>query len=265
MILLFMIIAIFISAIYFCFFELTWFKALLVPVLSLLSVTIVYMLFWAVVGLFVDTSKPIKNQSRLCRSGCVGISSLALGYCGVHTKVYGIEKLPKNGRFLIVCNHRSLFDPLILVKYLKDFNLAFVGKPEALSLPVVGKVGYAAGCLPIDRENDRVALKTILTAADYLKEDFCSMTIFPEGTRNKTEETVLPFRAGSFKIAQKADVPVVVAALCGTGNISKNMFRRRTDTELHILEVIPAEKVKETKTGELAEYSRKLIENDINK
>lgn len=261
MILLFLIIAIIISSVYFCCFPFAWLKALPVLAGSFLLVNVLYMLFWAVVGLFVDVSKPIRKQSRLCRRGCVGISSLALGYCGVRTKVYGSEKLPKNERFLLVCNHRSLFDPLIIVKYLKDYNIAFVGKPEALSLPAVGKVGYAAGCLPIDRGNDREAVKTVLAAADYLKKDFCSMVIFPEGTRNRTEDILLPFHAGSFKIAQKAGVPVVVAALRGTGSISKNMFRRSTDTELHILEVIPAERVKETKTRELAAYSTELIKN----
>lgn len=263
MILLFFILSVLLSILYFCFYPVTFLKVPVVLVVSFLAVNVLYMLFWAVAGLFVDTSKPIKKQSGLFRRGCVGISSLALGYCGVRTKVDGIEKLPKEGRFLLVCNHRSLFDPLILVKYLKDYNLAFVGKPEALGIPVVGRVGYGAGCLPIDRKNDREALKTILTAADYLKKDFCSMAIFPEGTRNKTEETVLPFHAGSFKIAQKAGTPVVVAALHRTGDIGKNMFKRSTDTELHILDVIPAEKVKETKTRELAEYSRKLIENSL--
>ena len=263
MILLFLILSILLSILYFCFFPVTFLKALLVLIVSFLAVNILYMLFWAVAGLFIDISKPIKKRSRLFHRGCIGISSLALGYCGVRTKVYGLEKLPKDERFLLVCNHRSLFDPLILMKYLKDYDLAFVGKPEALGLPVVGRVGYGAGCLPIDRANDREALKTILTAVDYLKNDFCSMAIFPEGTRNKSDETVLPFHAGSFKIAQKAGTPVVVAALHGTGDIGKNMFRRFTDTELHILDVIPAEKVKETKTREQAEYSRGLMENSL--
>ena len=256
---LFLLPAFIAAASYFCFIRAAFIKALLVFILSFLAVNVLYLLFWAIAVLFIDTSKPIEKNSRLFRCGCVGISSLALGYCGVRTKVFGTEKLPTDGRFLLVCNHRSLFDPLILVKYLKSSELAFIGKPEALNIPVVGKVGYGAGCLPIDRENDREALKTILTAVSYLKKDLCSMAVFPEGTRNKTEDVLLPFHAGSFKIAQKAGVPVVIAALKGTGSISGNMFRRFTDTELYILDVIPAEKVKETRTREMAEYSKNAI------
>ncbi len=265
MILLFLILALSISAIFLYFTQMGFLRALLVFVLSFVAINALYMFFWVIVGLFIDNSKPIRRQSALCQGGCVGISSLALGYCLVRTKVYGLEKVPKKGRFLLICNHRSLFDPLIIMKYLKDFQMAFVGKPSALALPVVGKIGYGAGCLPIDRENDREALKTVLTASDYIKKDFCSMAIFPEGTRNKTEDTLLPFRPGAIKIAQKAGVPVVVAALHGTGSIGKNMFKRFTDTELHILDVIPTEKVKESSTRELADYSSGLIRESIEK
>ena len=265
MILLFLILAIIVSAIFFYFTQTGILRALLVFVLSFIAFNVLYMCFWAIVGLFIDNSKPIRRQSALCRGGCVGISTLALGYCWVRTKVYGLEKLPEGERFLLVSNHRSLFDPLIFMKYLRKYEMAFIGKPSALALPVVGKIGYGAGCLPIDRENDREALKTVLTAADYLKKDFCSMAIFPEGTRNKTGDTLLPFRPGAFKIAQKAGTPVVVAALCGTEGINRNMFRRVTDTELHILEVIPADEVREASTKELADRSSELIRKCVEK
>lgn len=265
MILLFLILAIIVSAIFLYFTQTGILRALLVFVLSFIAFNVLYMCFWAIVGLFIDNSKPIRRQSALCRGGCVGISTLALGYCWVRTKVYGLEKLPEGERFLLVSNHRSLFDPLIFMKYLRKYEMAFIGKPSALALPVVGKIGYGAGCLPIDRANDREALKTVLTAADYLKKNFCSMAIFPEGTRNKTGDTLLPFRPGAFKIAQKAGTPVVVAALCGTESINRNMFRRVTDTELHLLEVIPADEVREASTKELADRSSELIRKCVEK
>ena len=265
MILLFLILAIIVSAMFLYFTQTGILRALLVFVLSFIALNVLYMCFWVIVGLFIDNSKPIRRQSTLCRGGCVGISTLALGYCWVRTKVYGLEKLPEGERFLLVSNHRSLFDPLIFMKYLRKYEMAFIGKPSALALPVVGKIGYGAGCLPIDRANDREALKTVLTAADYLKKNFCSMAIFPEGTRNKTGDTLLPFRPGAFKIAQKAGTPVVVAALCGTESINRNMFRRVTDTELHILEVIPADEVREASTKELADRSSELIRKCVEK
>ena len=88
------------------------------------------------------------------------------------------------------------------------------------------------------------------------------MGIFPEGTRSRGGE-LLPFHAGSFKIAQKANVPLVTTSVSGTEKIKKNLFRRPTDVYLDILEVIPADKVKSMSTVELAAYSSRLIEENL--
>ena len=76
------------------------------------------------------------------------------------------------------------------------------------------------------------------------------MCVYPEGTRSKSGE-LLEFHNGVFKIAQKAGVPIVVVALRGTENISKNYIRRRTDIYHDIVDVIPAEEVKALKSDEI--------------
>lgn len=63
-------------------------------------------------------------------------------------------------------------------------------------------------CLFLDRENIKAGMQTILAAIDLMKNG-TSICIFPEGTRNKEEDTLLPFHEGSFKIASKADCPIV--------------------------------------------------------
>ena len=226
-----------------------------------LLVNLLYLSFWALAALSVDVSKPIEKQSRLCRRGCVRIAELTLAYSGVRSRVTGMEKLPTDRRFLLVCNHLSLFDPLIIFVKLRKYNISFVSKQSNLKMPFLGRIAYGAGTLPLDRENDREALKTILRAAGQIKSGLCSMAIFPEGTRNRTEAPLLPFHAGSFKIAQKANAPVVICCVKNTDAIEKNIFRRFTDAELEILELLPAETVKSMKTQELAEISMAKIEN----
>ena len=223
-------------------------------------------LFYLVVGWvaswFVNPSKPLSRQNSLCRSACVYASMIVTGYCWVRTHVRGAEKLPEAGRFLLVSNHRSGFDPIVITRVLRRFNISFVSKPSNMEMPVLGRIGYGAGCLPIDRENDRKALTTILTAADYLKRGLCSMAIYPEGTRSRGSE-LLPFHPGSFKIAQKANVPLIITSISGTEKVGKNVLRRPTDVYLDILEVIPAEKVKSMSTRELAEYSSRIIAENL--
>ena len=226
------------------------------------ALNVLYVVFWVIVGATVDDEKPLEKPSPICRAACVSIPRWLCFWFGVCARLTGEEKLPEQGRFVLVCNHRSGFDPLVTMAKLGKRGLAFITKPSNLQIPFVGKLGYGGCCLPIDRENDRKALRTILTAADYIKRDFCSMGIYPEGTRSKTKQ-LLPFHAGSFKLAQKANVPLVIACIDGTENIMRNFPFRFTRVELRILEVLPAERVKAMNTQELAAYSRELMETAL--
>ncbi|MCR5576262.1 MAG: 1-acyl-sn-glycerol-3-phosphate acyltransferase [Oscillospiraceae bacterium] len=224
---------------------------------------VLYVLFWVAVASTVDDEKPLEKPNRLCCFGCRNIPRWLCFWFRVRVHLTGEELLPEEGRFVMVSNHRSGFDPLTVEAALGKRGLAFISKPSNLKIPFVGKLGYGACFLPIDRENDRKALRTILTAVDYIKKDFCSIVIYPEGTRSRTGE-LLPFHAGSFKIAQKANVPLVIACTSGSEQVMHNCLLRTTPVELRILEVLPAEKVKATHTQELAAYSRGLMEAALN-
>ncbi len=239
-------------------------KCALIFVLGVPALTVLFVLSAAVVSLFIDTSWPRKKQNRLCRGFVAGGGEICCFYCGVRVHVGGQEKLPQNGRFLFVANHRSLFDPLVIFHALRAYNIAFISKPSNMKLPVLGRLAAGDCFLPIDRENDREALKTILCAADYLKRDLCSICIYPEGTRSKTRQ-MLPFHHGSFKIAQRANVPLVIAAVSGTDTVKKNVLRRRTDVYIDILEVVPAAEVRAESTAALSDRAQRLIAEALEK
>lgn len=224
-----------------------------------LAVNIIY-IAWAfsTSALVKDLEKPIEKEIPVCRFAAVSVFGLLCSYMGLRVKVTGEELLPADEKFLLVCNHRSGFDPVVIMHELRAHKVSFIAKPSVMALPFIGKVAYGVGCLAIDRENDRNALKTIITAANYLKKGVCNMSVFPEGTRSRTGK-LLPFHAGSFKIAQRGGSALVIASMAGTGDIMKNVPLRKTDVHLRILEVIPAEKVKAMSTQELADYSSKLI------
>ena len=240
-------------------FDLSVGLSLLVALLGFLLLHVLYVLFFALVTSSISMDKPMEKQNPLCRFACYATAALVYLYGGVKAVVTGMEKLPKEGRFLFVSNHCSIFDPMIVMDKLRDFNISFISKPENMAIPVVGRTLYGAGFLAIDRENDRNALKTILTAADYLKRDLCSIGIYPEGTRSKTGE-LLPFHAGSFKIAQRARVPIVVACVRGSEKSQVVNPFRPNKVRLEILGVIPAETVSASRTDALAEQARELIQ-----
>ena len=218
--------------------------------------------FFCLVGMTVSNKRPLAKQNQLCRFGCSAMAGVVNWYAGVHAVISGLDKLPEGSRFLFVCNHRSMYDPLIIMDKLRKYNISFISKPSNFKIPFIGRPGYAAGYLPIDRENNREALKTILTAADYMKRDLCSIGIFPEGTRSKTSD-LLPFHAGSFKTAQKASVPVVVASIRGTEKLKYIKPFPTTAVYLDILECIPADTVKDMRTDKLSEHVQDLIRTSL--
>lgn len=129
---------------------------------------------------------------------------------GYRIHLTGTEKLPCVP-FLLVCNHRSAFDPLCAIAVMSQSPI-FVAKPSVFRIPLIGTIMRRLGFMPIDRENARNAVSTIKQAAALIREESLCVGIYPEGTRSKTGE-LLPFHAGSFKIAAMADCPVVVAAI----------------------------------------------------
>ena len=233
-------------------------SALLTGLGTFAGINLLYALFWVAVAQTVDDTKPIQEQKKIYRLGVADIATTLCSYAHVHTQVSGEELLPKDKRFMLVCNHRSGFDPVVTASVLREYNLAFISKPSNLKIPLIAKLAYGDGFVPINRENDREALKSILQAVDYLKRDLCSIAVYPEGTRSKTGE-LLPFHAGTFKIAQKAKAPVAVAAIRGSEAAAGNFPFRRTDVKLDILEVIPAEEVAAMNTQALAARCRDRI------
>lgn len=235
--------------------------ALLTALLGFLGANVLFALFFWVNSL-LQKDQPLEKQSRVCRWTCRSVGRWLGGWAGMRVHITGREKLPEGEPFLFVSNHRSMFDPLLVIGYLPEYNISFVSKPSNLELPIAGITAKKAGFLAIDRENNREALKTILQAADYLKRGICNIGIYPEGTRNRTQE-LLPFHAGSFKIAQKAGVPVVVASVRGTEHVKDCLFFKRTPVYLNILECIDAETVKSMSTPELADHAKAIIEADL--
>ena len=227
-------------------------------VIALLVTHLVYVLGLCLIRLLFR-DRVIEKQSNLARACCAGVGDLFCFYAGVRAHISGLEKLPQDQKYLFVCNHKSMFDPLVVMGAMKKQNISFISKPSNLKIPVAGVIAKNAGFLAIDRENNREALKTILQAAEYLKNGVCNMGIYPEGTRSKTSE-MLPFHAGSFKIAQKAGVPVVCTAVRNTENVQHNFPFRKTNVYIDILEVIDADFVKNHSTRETAELAQSIIQ-----
>lgn len=155
---------------------------------------------------------------------------------GVKVTVIGEENVPKDVPVFYVGNHRSYFD--ILLTYVRvPRPTGYVAKKEMEKIPLLNIWMRNLHCLFLDRENVKEGLKTILTAIDKVKSGI-SICIFPEGTRNKTPDTFLPFHEGSFKVAEKSGCPIVPMALNNSADIYEDHFPKIRKTHV-VLEYLP--------------------------
>ena len=221
-----------------------------------------FLFLWAATSL-VDQEVPQEHDSRFYRRIVKVYIPAIWSLLGMQVDIQGAEQLPKEGRFLLVCNHLGILDPVVLLGAFPKAQLAFVSKKENSHMFIIGNLMHKIMCQNIDRENDREALKTILKCIQLLKDDEVSVAVFPEGYTSR-DKLLHKFRSGVFKIAQKAGVPIVVCTLQNTQHIFRNALHlRHTDVELHLLDVIPAEQLKGVTAVEIGERVHAMMAADL--
>lgn len=157
----------------------------------------------------------LKNRSSLAIVNWA--FRVCLCFSGVKLTVLGEDRVPMNEAVLYVGNHRSYFD--ILLTYVRvPRPTGYVAKKEMLHYPLLSNWMKNLHCQFLDRENLKEGMKTILTCIEEIKSGI-SICIFPEGTRNKENDTFLPFHQGSFKIAEKAGCAIVPMCLNNAAGI----------------------------------------------
>ena len=195
---------------------------------------------WCVLFLFAvpidkkkDRDKPLKWASFWLTESIAWINN----HARIKTKVISKVAIPKNERYLIIANHRSKFDPMILTQKYGHQDLAFISKPTNFKIPIGHRFMYGACYLPIDRYDKMQSLQVMKKAAALISSGESNVGVFPEGTRS--EDCQLgPFHEGVFNIAMWSKSPIVIASFMGTENIHKNFPLHRTKVILQILEVV---------------------------
>ena len=223
---------------------------------------LVFLLLWFLCAI-VDLNKPQEKDSPFYRwmVGLVTRAAMPILRMRVHTQ--GLEKTPKSGRFLLVCNHLNDLDPVVLMEYFKDKQLAFISKRENSTMFLVGKLMHKLQCQLVNRENDREALKTILNCIQLIKEDKASVAVFPEGYTSR-DHKFHTFRHGVFKIAQKTKIPVVICTVTNTHKVFGNIKKLKpTDIELHLVAVMQPEEYEGMTAVEMGERIHAMMAADL--
>lgn len=160
-----------------------------------------------------------------------------LRLAGAKVTVCGLENIPE-GAVVFASNHQGLFDIPTLLGYL-DQPHGLIAKKEAEKIPMIRTWMRYLGCIFLDRENARSAMNSLREGTELLKQGY-SITIFPEGTRSRSDE-MGEFKSGAFKMAEKAKAPIVPVRISGTYRLmeANHMWIRPAEVTLTILPPLP--------------------------
>ncbi len=208
---------------------------------------------------FLSKTKELRRPNRFARFMLIEAYYIAMRFMHIRVHVTGKEKLPKRGTtFLVVCNHLSNYDHMIMLIKLRRFPIAFISKPENFNLPFVGRYLYQSGFISIDRKNARNALGTVNETARRISRCGMCYGVFPEGTRSRNGQ-LLPFHSGVFMSATKAKAPVLIIHMDGTNHVPHHMTLKRTHVKMEILDFLPSEYVSTHSDKEICEHAYNLM------
>lgn len=128
-----------------------------------------------------------------------------------HPTIIGKENIPTSGSILIVGNHKHLYDQCLTIVATKRF-IRYMAKKEYFDNKKVAWFFKGTGCISVDRSHKDDEAKN--KAIDTLKHEG-AVGLFPEGTRNKTKEFLLPFKFGAVYMAKKTDSYLVPFGITG--------------------------------------------------
>ena len=195
-------------------------------IITILFILLFFIIGYPLLGFFWIYRKINPYQADLCQLRIVQSALRVMQFfSGSKLTVLGEENVPKDEAVLYVANHRSMYD--IVYTYSRTPRLTgYISKSGVLKVPALRAWMKRLHCLFLDRNDIKQGLKTILSAIDLVKNDI-SICIFPEGTRNRDTEnsaSLLEFKDGSFKIAQKTGCKIIPIAITGTNNIFEAQF-----------------------------------------
>ncbi|MGB0885219.1 MAG: lysophospholipid acyltransferase family protein [Chitinophagales bacterium] len=128
-------------------------------------------------------------------------------------------KYDKNQSYVVVGNHNTAVDiPLNTSSCPKEINIKFLGKAEAGKTPFLGVLVTHLTVL-VDRKNPQSRKNTFNLMAKEIAKGY-SIFLYPEGTRNRTNEPLKNFYDGAFRLAIEHQLPIVVCTLVGTKKVN---------------------------------------------
>lgn len=177
-------------------------------------------------------------------------------------RVLNRERVPWNEGVILVVNHASLLDILVMFCLWRPFR--GVSKKENFEIPFLGWAIKAAAYIPVARGNRDSVVQMMRRCEESLRIKM-PVLFYPEGTRSPTDG-LLPFKPGAFELAMKTGTRVIPIAMHGTREaLPKHglILKSRMDAVLEVLE--PLDPADHARVEDLMAAARSAIEVALNK
>lgn len=173
-------------------------------------IKIAIMAFWVVVGCVIGLFKSINRwgDTNLGKEYARFFNKKAFKIAHIQIEYHGLENLEASQPCIYTLNHQSNFDMAVFGEIYPG-DTVIIGKKELIWIPFFGLFYKSAGNIMIDRKKTSEAKSSLSQVVEEIKRRKVCVWVFPEGTRNTSEKTLLPFKKGPFHMAIAAQVPVV--------------------------------------------------------
>lgn len=156
--------------------------------------------------------------------------------CGI--KISGTKNFEKGKNYIITCNHNSFMDVPVTTPFIPGANKT-IAKEEMTKIPVFGLI-YKRGSVLVNR-NDKNSRRDSFNKMKEVLALGMHMCIYPEGTRNKSDQPLKDFHDGAFKLAVDTQTEILPAILFGTRKIlppGKTFYFWPGQMEIHFLKPV---------------------------
>lgn len=161
---------------------------------------------------------------------------------GCPLKIKGRNNFTKGETYVVVCNHNSFMDIPLTTPFIPGANKT-IAKAELAKLPLFGTI-YKRGSILVDRKSDKSRKESFVKMKDVLAQGL-HMCIYPEGTRNKSNEPLRSFHDGAFRLALSTGKAIIPTAIFNTRKVlpgsSKPFYLWPSKLHMHFLEPIPVQ------------------------
>lgn len=181
---------------------------------------------------------------------------------GMQFTLFSDEKISQK-QYIIIANHTSIFDIMLMYLLHRNLHLTFVGKKELVKIPIFGAV-YKRVCILVDRESRRSRTRVYDLAAEKLKNGK-SLVIFPEGGVPDEKVVLDNFKDGAFSIAIQTQIPILVYTFVGLKEAFPFDFFKGKPKRINVYfeKIIPTKNLTTSDRNTIKSESFQLIYNRL--